>query len=56
MHNRGAKKAVIQRFYNYLYFTILDIIFNNKLRDNGVFLSRSGAAKSYSSVKERIVL
>ena len=56
MYDRGAKKAVIQRFYNHSYSTISDTISNNELRDNGASLPRSGAAKSYSSAEERMIL
>ena len=56
IHDKDAKKAVIQRFYNYLYSTISDTISNNELRDNGASLPRSGAAKSYSPAEERMIL
>jgi hypothetical protein len=52
----GAKKAVIQRFYNHPYSTISDTISNSELRDNSASLPRSGAAKSYSPAEERMIL
>lgn len=56
MHDGGAKKSVIQRFYNHPYSTISDTISKNELRDDGASLPRSGAAKSYSPAEERKVL
>jgi hypothetical protein len=35
IHDGGVKKAVIQRYYNHLYSTIIDTITNNELRDDG---------------------
>ena len=56
MHNGGAKKAVIQRFYFHLYSTVADTIRNNELRENGHFLLRSGAPRAYIDAEEQLVL
>jgi hypothetical protein len=56
IHDGGANKATIQRFYSYLYSMVLDTITNNKLRDNGHSIPRSGAPKAYSLAEERRVL
>ena len=56
IHDGGAKKAEIQRFYSHPYSTVLDTIANNELRNDGHSKSRSGAPKSYSPAEERRVL
>ena len=56
MHDGGAKKAEIQRFYSHLYSTVLDTIANNELYNDRHSKSRSGAPKSYSPAEERRVL
>ena len=56
MHDGGVKKAVIQRFYNYLYSTVIDTIVKNELRNNGHSLPRSSALKYYSPTEERLIL
>jgi hypothetical protein len=56
MHDGGANKAQIQRFYHHPYSTVLDTISNNQLRNNGHSLPRSGPPKCYSDAEERLVL
>jgi hypothetical protein len=56
MYDSSAKKAIIQRFYNYLYSIVLDTISKNELYTNNKFLLRSGATKSYSLTKEKKIL
>jgi hypothetical protein len=56
MHNGGAKKAVIRRYYNHPYSTIADTIAKDELRGDGYSLPRSGPPKSYTDTKERLML
>jgi hypothetical protein len=56
MHDGGAKKAVIQRFYSHPYSTVTDTIRNNELRNNGHSIPRSGAPKCYTDAEERLIL
>ena len=56
MHDGGAKKAEIQRFYSYLYSIVLDTIANNELYNNGHSKSQLGIPKSYLPAKERCIL
>ena len=56
IHDGGAKKAVIQRFYNHPYSIVIDTIAKQELRNDGHSLPRSGPPKCYSPAKERLVL
>jgi len=56
MSNRGAKKAIISRYYNHPYSTIIDTIDKETQRDNGHSLPRTSRLKCYSDTEERLVL
>ena len=56
IHNSGAKKAVIQRFYSYLYSTVRNTIEKEVLRYNGHSLPYIGRPKSYSPAEKQLVL
>jgi len=56
MSDRGAKKAIISRYYNHPYSTVTNIIEKQSLRDDGHSLPRTGLPKCYSDVEERLVL
>ena len=56
MHNSGATKVTIQRFYSYPYSTISNTILTNELRYDSYSLPRSSAPKCYLDAKERLIL
>jgi hypothetical protein len=56
MHDGGAKKAVIQRFYSHSYSTVRDTIEKEASRHDGHSLPHIGRPKSYSPAEERLVL
>lgn len=56
MHDGGANKATIQRFYNHPYSTVADTILKASERENGHSLPRTGRPKSYTPAEERLVL
>jgi len=56
MHDGGKNKAHISRYYYHLYSTVINIILNNPLRNNGESLPRTGPPKCYTDAEERLVL
>jgi len=56
IYDGGAKKAVIGRYYNHPYSTVVDTIAKDELRNDGHSLPRSGLLKCYTNVEERLVL
>lgn len=56
IYNRGVKKAIISRYYNHLYSTVADTLEKKELYNNGHSLPRSGPAKYYTNIEERLML
>jgi hypothetical protein len=56
IYDGGAKKAIISRYYNYLYSIVADTLEKEALRDDGHSLPRSGPPKCYTDAEERLVL
>jgi hypothetical protein len=56
IHNRGAKKAVISRYYNHPYSTVADTLEKEELRNNGHSLPRSGPVRCYTDAEEQLML
>ena len=52
IYNRGTKKAVISRYYNYLYSMVIDILKKEALHDDGHSLPQSGPPKCYTNTEE----
>ena len=56
IHDGGAKKAVISRYYNHPYSIVADTLEKEALRNDGHSLPQSGPLKCYTDAEERLVL